>query len=456
PKITTIMNTKNLNLPLALAGVAATLVGCGAATEQVQQPNIVMLFVDDMGWADMGYRTAEYQTPNLDKLAAEGIDYTRAYVPTATSSPSRAALLTGKESLRCGFVRHIYDNPDREEFQSFERDPGNMLSRGWLPLEEITFAERLKEEGYYNYFVGKWHLGHEPYYPICQGFDEMYGTCEHGHPASYYPQYFKSENPFPDAAEDDYLTDLISEGAESFIKNYDRDEPFLLNVWYYAVHGPRVANKEYLQKYLDAGLTREKAVYASMLETLDNSVGRIREALKESGFDDNTIIIFTSDQGGALQNGHLSGGKLGGNTLGEGGTRVPFIVYYPEASALATKYDKPISTIDIYPTFVELATGEPCTDIQIQGVSLTPTFEGEELAERDIFLHRSYEDQNSAIINGDWKLIKYRSGKLELFNIKNDESEKQNLVEREPQLTQEMLSRLNRWQNEATPSYLMQ
>ncbi|MFR9645040.1 MAG: sulfatase/phosphatase domain-containing protein, partial [Rikenellaceae bacterium] len=157
-----------------------------------------------------------------------------------------------------------------------------------------------------------------------------------------------------------------------------------------------------------------------------------------------------------LQNGHLSGGKLGGNTLGEGGTRVPFIVYYPEASALATKYDKPISTIDIYPTFVELATGEPCTDIQIQGVSLTPTFEGEELAERDIFLHRSYEDQNSAIINGDWKLIKYRSGKLELFNIKNDESEKQNLVEREPQLTQEMLSRLNRWQNEATPSYLMQ
>ncbi|MFR9503976.1 MAG: sulfatase [Rikenellaceae bacterium] len=451
------MNNITFKLPvtiLATATAATQMVGCAKAPE-AKQPNIVMLFVDDMGWTDMGYRTDIYHTPNMDKLAAEGIDYTRAYVPTATSSPSRAALLTGKESLRCGFVRHIYDNPNRDEFQSFEKDPGNMLSRGWLPLEEITYAERLHEAGYYNYFVGKWHLGHEPYYPIYQGFDAMYGTCEHGHPKSYYQPFFVSENPFPEAAKDEYLTDLISEGAENFIKDYDGDKPFLLNVWYYGVHGPHVANKALLQKYLDAGLEKSLAVYASMLESIDNSVGAIRAALEEKGIADNTIIVFTSDQGGAFTNGHLSGGKMH-NTLGEGGSRVPFLVYAPNSPALGSKYNKPMQTIDIFPTFVELATGATCADTQIQGVSLVPTFKGEELADRDLFMHRSYEDQNSAIIDGDWKLVKYRSGMLELFNIAEDESETTNLAESKPELTQEMLNRLNRWQEEATPKYLLQ
>lgn len=451
------MKTLPINLPIALLATAsaAQLTGCKEVADETKQPNIVMLFVDDMGWADMGYRTDIYDTPNIDKLAFEGIDYTRAYVPTATSSPSRAALLTGKESLRCGFVRHIYDNPDREEFQSFDKDPGGMLSRGWLPLEEVTYAERLHEAGYYNYFVGKWHLGHEPYYPIHQGFDAMCGTCEHGHPKSYYQPFFVSENPFASAAADDYLTDLVSKGAEDFIADYDKEQPFLLNVWYYAVHGPRVANKALVQKYRDRGLDEKHAIYASMLETVDNSVGRIRSALKEKGLDDNTIIVFSSDQGGDLENGHLRGGKIGGDALGEGGSRVPFLVYAPGSSKLGTKYTQPISTIDVYPTFVELATGKECSDEQIQGVSLLPTFSGEELPQRDLFLHRSYEDQNSAIICGDWKLIKYRSGKLQMYNIAEDESETINLAQSDSLRAQDMLQRLNNWQEEATPSYLL-
>ncbi len=449
---------RDLKLPVTLLATAAastSMVGCCTQTPEAKRPNIVMLFVDDMGWADMGYRTDIYETPNMDRLAEEGIDYTRAYVSTATSSPSRASLLTGKEALRCGFVRHIYDNPEREEFQLFDKDPGKMLSRAWLPLEEITYAERLREAGYYNYFVGKWHLGHEPYYPIHQGFDAMYGTCEHGHPNNYYQPFFKSENPFPDVESDEYLTDVVSRGAEEFIKNYDGDEPFLLNVWYYAVHGPRMANKALLQKYLDRGLDREHAVYASMLETLDNSVGAIRAALKAKGVDDNTIIIFTSDQGGALKNGHLRGGKMGGETLCEGGSRVPFLLYYPGATALGTKYNEPIQTLDIYPTFVELATGKPCTDSQIQGVSLMPTLHGERLAARDLFMHRSYEDQNCSIMNGDWKLIKYRSGKIMLFNLSDDEGETNDLSKSDPERAAAMLARLNRWQEEATPKYLL-
>lgn len=452
------MKTIQVSLPLAVlaTATAAQLTSCSEKPKEKKQPNIVMLFVDDMGWADMGYRTDIYNTPNIDTLAANGIDYTRAYVPTATSSPSRAALLTGKESLRCGFVRHIYDNPNRDEFQSFAKDPGNMLSRGWLPLEEITYAERLKENGYYNYFVGKWHLGHEPYYPIYQGFDAMYGTCEHGHPKSYYQPFFKTENPFEGEAADDYLTDVVSKGAEDFIASYTKDEPFLLNVWYYAVHAPRVANKALLQKYLDAGLDREHAVYASMLETVDNSVGRIRAALKAKGLDENTIIIFSSDQGGALKNGNLRGGKMGGDALGEGGSRIPLLVYAPWSEKNGTKYNKPVSTIDIFPTMVELASGSECTDEQIQGVSLVPTLEGKELAERDIFLHRSYEDQNCAIISGDMKLIKYRSGKLQMYNIAEDESETTNLVESDSIQVKDMLARLNSWQEEATPKYLLQ
>ncbi len=446
------MNNAIKILPATFLATAA--VGMTQAAE-LKQPNIVLLFVDDMGWADMGYRNDAYYTPNLDRLAEEGIDYTRAYVPTATSSPSRAALLTGKESLRCGFVRHIYDNPNRDEFQSFAKDPGKMKSRGWLPLEEVTYAERLHDAGYYNYFVGKWHLGHEPYFPIHQGFDAMYGTCEHGHPGNYYAPFFKTMNPLPEAKEGDYLMETIGQGAVDFISNYKTDQPFLLNVWFYGVHGRRIANKKYVDKYLAAGADETTATYASMLETLDVVVGDIRAALKERGLDENTIIVFSSDQGGALKNGNLRGGKSGGDALAEGGSRVPFIVYDPNSPMLGEKYTEPISTIDVYPTFVELATGKKCKDKVVRGVSLVPTFAGKSLKQRDLFLHRSYEDQNSAIVNGDWKLIKYRSGKIELYNIADDESETTNLAEKYPELSEKMLDRLIKWQAEATPEYLL-
>ncbi len=430
-----------------------------AAAQAAEQPNIVILFVDDLGWADLGYQNPKFDTPNINALESEGVNFTHAYVSTATSSPSRASLLTGKEALRCGFVRHIYDVEDptaeRPEFQTFERDPGHMKSRAWLPLEEITYAERLKEFGYYNMFVGKWHLGHEPYYPIHQGFDAMYGTCEHGHPKSYYQPFFKSENPFADAKSDKYLTDIITDGAVDFIESYDKKQPFLLNLWYYGVHGPHVGRVDLVAKYKSRGMSQKDAIYAAMVEAVDESVGRIRGAIKSSGIADNTVVIFTSDQGGAFSNAPLNGGKMGGNTLGEGGTRVPFIIYSPLNKAMGSKYDKAIQTLDIYPTIVEMASGKKCTDKQIQGVSLTKVLDGGSLKDRDLFLHRSYEDQNSAIVHGKWKLIKYRSGKLELFNLASDMGETTNLVNQYPQLVKQMKQRLDAWQEEATPAELL-
>lgn len=442
-------------VPAAAAPMAAATTNNGTGTSDRKQPNIVMFFVDDMGWADMGLRNPEYETPNLDRLMKEGLDFSRAYVSTATSSPSRASILTGKEALRCGFVRHIYGNSKGAEFESFANDPGHMLSRAWLPLEEITYAERLKEYGYYNCFVGKWHLGPEEYFPIHQGFDEMRGTCEHGHPASYYQPFFKTHNPFHDIESGEYLTDKVTDEAVDFINNYNGEKPFLLNIWHYAVHSPHIGKKELVGKYRQKGIEGDRAEYAAMIEAMDNSLGAVRKALRNRNLDGNTIIFFISDQGGQFRNGHLRGGKLGGYTLCEGGSRVPMVIYAPGMKAMGSTFREPVQTIDIYPTMIELASGKKCTDTQINGVSLTPALDGKKMAGRDLFLFRSYEDQNSAIIRGNWKLIWYRSGKAELYNLKNDESETTDVSGKYPGRTARMLKSLHKWMAEATPAYLL-
>lgn len=436
-------------------------VGC-QAEQVVEQPNFVILFVDDLGWADLGYQNPLFDTPNINKLKSDGVYFERNYVPTATSSPSRSTLLTGKQALRCGLVRHIYGNEDhlpadqRSEFQTLESDPGNMKSRAWLQLEEITYAERLKELGYYNYFIGKWHLGHQGYFPTDQGFDEAFGSNEHGHPFNYYnAPFFKTQNPFPEMEKDAYLTEVLTDGAVDFIEGYDKDQPFLLNLWYYTVHSPHYGKKEYVAEYLAAGMDKPHAEYAAMVRSLDDSVGRILAAIEESGQSDNTVIIFTSDQGGSFQNGELRGGKKGGDTIAEGGSRVPMIIYYPGMEAMGTTYTKPVSTTDIYPTLIELASGAPCTDTQIDGISLLPILNGGEQQARSIYLFRSYEDQNSAIIEDDWKLIKYRSGKLELYNLAEDISETTNLESVEIERREEMLKHLLAWESEATPAELL-
>ncbi len=447
----------------SILAAAPLLLGVGCQAEaKVEQPNFVVLFVDDLGWADLGYQNPLFETPNINKLKDDGLYFERNYVPTATSSPSRSTLITGKQALRCGLVRHIYNTEDhlpadqRSEFQTLASDPGNMRSRAWLQLEEVTYAERLKEMGYYNYFIGKWHLGHEGYFPTDQGFDEAFGSNEHGHPFNYYNvPFFKTQNPFPEMEKDAYLTEVLTDGAVDFITSYDKEQPYLLNFWYYTVHSPHYGKKEYVKEYLAAGLSKPMANYAAMVRSLDDSVGRILEALEESGDADNTVIIFTSDQGGSFPNGELRGGKKGGDTIAEGGSRVPMIIYSPGAAAMGTTYSKPVSTTDVYPTLIELASGAPCTDSWINGVSLAGVLNGEEQADREIYLYRSYEDQNSAIIEGDWKLIKYRSGKLELYNIAEDISEQNNLAQAEPSRTDEMLQRLLAWEAEATPVELL-
>lgn len=448
------MNTTKL-----IAASSILTLGVACTKEEVKQPNIVLMFVDDLGWADLGYQNPKFHTPNIDKLKDEGLYFKRTYIPTPTSSPSRTSLLTGKEALRCGLVRHIYETQgaeeSHEEFQILESDPAQMKSRSWLPLQEITYAERLRELGYYNFHVGKWHLGGGDYVPTNQGFDATYGTCENGSPNSYYQPFFAYRNPFPDADTTDYLTDLLTDGAVEFIENYDKEQPYLLNFWYYTVHSPMCGRKDYMEYYLAQGMSELDAHYASMVRSMDESVGRVLDAVERSGDKDNTMVIFLSDQGGGFQNGNLRGGKEGGDALAEGGARVPMIIYYPGMEAMGRTYQKPVSSIDIYPTLLEIAQGRPCEDNWINGESLLPVLKGGEQEARSIFMYRSYEDQNSSIVKGDWKLIKYRSGKLELYNLAEDCSEQNNLAGSDTARRDAMLQELLDWEADATPEYLL-
>ncbi|MDO6818493.1 sulfatase [Zobellia sp. 1_MG-2023] len=440
--------------------LAIILIGLGKGLAQ-EKPNIVLLFVDDYGWADVGFRNSKFHTPNIDHLKKDGFNFNRAYIATPTCSPSRASLLTGKEPVRFQMVRHIIDGKEKAaknnmpggKFNLWPTDPVQMPSRNWLPLEEVTYAERLKEFGYYNMFIGKWHLGSEKYHPVHQGFDAQYGTGDHGHPGNYYAPFFKTGNPLPDFPEGTYLTDVLTEGAEKFITEYDKEQPFMLSLWYYNVHGPHIGRTDWVERYKKEGLTGKDAEYAAMVSAMDESVGKVRKAIDKKGIAKNTVVILLSDQGGYFSNAPLSGGKTGGNTLGEGGARVPFIISYPGVTMPGISCDVPVQSIDVFPTLVEIASGKKSKNKNIQGKSLMPLLQGKEFKKRNLFFFRSYEDQYTAIMNGDWKMVKYHSGRHDLFNIKEDQSESKNLINIEVDQAKKMKKQLEKWEKEAVPEF---
>jgi arylsulfatase A-like enzyme len=453
------LNSKHLVVKLTVRNTIFSIImlcmSMGANGQTKAKPNIIVFFVDDMGWADWGARNPAFETPYLNQLKKDGTEFTRAYVATPTCSPSRASLLTGMEPVRFLMPRHVADagaKNAKDEFNYWPTDPAKMPSRNWLPLEQITYAERLKEFGYYNQFIGKWHLGEENYYPTHQGFDDAIGVTPFGQPGSYYPPYWKRDNPFPDA-KDEYLSDLLTNRAVDFIKGYNKNQPFQLSFFHYGVHSPIIGKKELIAQYKAKGWEDKYAEYGSMVTAVDASLGKIRKALKDKGIANNTIIIFTSDQGGYFSNYPLRGMKLGGNTLGEGGARVPFLLYWPGQSKPGSVCNVPIQTLDVYPTLVEAASGVPCTDAHIQGKSMLPFVKGGKPGDRKLYFYRSYEDQYAAIIDGDWKLIKYRKGDPELYNIKNDMGEVSNLIYNHPTIAKRLMDDLNEWEKTAVPKY---
>ena len=453
---------------VAATSIATTLLASwtlGANPQAAKRPNIVLLFVDDLGWADLGYRNHTFESPNIDRLAREGVDFEEAYINCPTCSPSRTALLTGKYSARFQMLRHVpnghvklsYDEFGRtsQEFHKWPGDPAQVPSRNWLPKECVTYATALKQLGYYTLHLGKWHLGHEPYYPIEHGFDAQIGMSNFGMPDSYYPPYFKQSNPFPKET-DRYLTDKLTDEAVKFIESYDRPQPFLLSFWHYAVHrllldgqkNVHQGRKDLVRHFEEKGLTGAYAHYAAMVKSMDESVGRVRAALKKKGLDQNTVIIFLSDQGGCFQNGPLRGGK-DLDSVCEGGCRVPFIIYWPGVSK-AGKNQSLVQSLDVFPTLMEIAGGDVARFANLDGMSLVPAIRHNSKLSRagPIVVYLAYEDQYAAVRDGDWKLIAYRSGALSLYNLADDMGEKHDLAKTQPERLKTLAGKLLAWEKE--------
>lgn len=443
---------------IAVPAIASATPNQGKEKKSDTRPNIVMLFVDDLGWTDVGFRQSKFETPNIDELMEESMNFERAYVAQPASSASRTGLLTGKQPVRTGVVRHIENKvaASGEEFNMWPDDPIAMPSRNWMKLEEITYAERLREYGYYNMFVGKWHLGGEDYWPNHQGFDECFGLSDYGNVSNYYAPFFnypKGDDTTQDAPKDELMSDYLTHKAVDMIKSYDGDKPFQLSMFYYNVHTPNIGRRDLVEKYMKQGMSRHDANYAAQVAVVDMSVGDIRKALEEKGIADNTIVIFFSDQGGPFNNYPLRGCKLIDDTFAEGGMRVPLLIHYPGLTDEATTCDTPVSAIDFFPTFIEIASGKKCKDKQIQGTSLLPLLKGGKLKPRNLYFWRSYHDQYAALINGDWKIIKWYTGKYQMYNLRTDIGETTDLQNIEPERFEKMKKELWAWEQEAIAPY---
>ena len=447
-------------IPFVLSLLGLVVFAPFHAAGEAERPNIVLLFVDDLGWRHVSYQGELFDTPNIDRLAAAGMRFSRAYAAAPACSPSRASVVTGQHPARLRIVRHIpagkaygFDAAGRtdQEWHVLPTDPAQFPSRNWLPLDVTTFAEALKPLGYHSAFVGKWHLGHEPYHPIRQGFDEQHGVANAGHPGNYYPPYWpRPMNPYPDAPDDKYLTDRLTDDAVAFLnRRRDAEQPFLLSLFFYNVHTPHRGRRDLVAKYERRGLKGNQAQLGAMVEATDDAIGRVLRALNENGQAERTMVVFFSDQGGFFLNEPLRGGKTGGTSLYEGGARVPLAVRWPGRVKAGSQCDIPVLSTDLFPTFVEAAGGDPSSHRPLDGVSLMPLLTGKGRLDREaIFLYRHYEDRYAAVIAGDWKLVASLAGNHELYNLKEDPAEEQDVAAKEPRKRADLERLLADWKRE--------
>jgi arylsulfatase A len=426
-----------------------------------KKPNFVFFLVDDMGWGDIGcYGSTFHETPNLDKLASEGMKFTNAYAACTVCSPSRAAIITGQYPGRLHLTDWITGHGRRN---------AKLLIPKWkmkMDHELTTLPEALKPAGYRSQFVGKWHLmpirgeDFKEHYPTSHGFDINIAGREWGQPKGR-GKYF---SPFgmpnlDDGNKGDFLTDRLTDEAVSFIED-SKDKPFLLYFSYYTVHGPIMAKPELLAKYKKkaAGFNNERGervhpAYAGMVESLDDSVGRVLAALKKRGLDENTVVMFTADNGG--DSTQSSGGLRGRKALAyEGGTREPAIVKWPGHVKPGTVCDVPVIGMDFYPTMLEMAGLPAKPKSHVDGISLVPWLKDpKKPADREsLFWHYPHYHRTTpygAIRQGDFKLIEFfENGKLELYDLKNDPAESKDLSESEPAKAKALHQAMLDWRKE--------
>ncbi len=419
--------------------------------------NIILFFVDDLGWTDIQGRNPKFATPHVDQLARAGVQFTQAYVPTPACSPSRAALLTGQHPARLRIIRHIPASPKHADFDEFARtetawnrwpsDPGKVPSRNWLPLKHRTYAEALRDLGYQNHFVGKWHLGHEPYHPVHQGFDSQFGTTNLGHPDSYLPPFFKDSDVVDDA--EGYLTDRLADETIRLIESSDDNQPFMISHWFYGVHKPHVGRPDLVARFRREGLEGNELHYAAMLAAMDEAVGRIRSALVQEGIAEHTAILFLSDQGSWFPNPPFRGSKRV-DPLCEGSARIPLLVHIPGVTQPNTVNDSLVQTLDILPTLVDMAGGQIADLGRIDGQSIWPILQSGETLDRNapLFGYRAYEDMYITVRQGPWKLFGSRGGQLELYHVATDRYEQHDVADEHADVVSELKAHLVSWERE--------
>ncbi len=426
------------------------------------KPNILFIYIDDLGWKDAGYMGSDfYETPNLDKLAAGGMIFTDAYAGAANCAPSRACLLSGQYSPR----HEIYNVGTKARgdarFRRLEHVPGTDT----LSPEIKTWAQCAKDAGYVTATMGKWHLSGDP---LPYGFDvNIGGTHSGGPPKGYFPPHPNAPG-LGDAPEGEYVTDRLSEEGVKFI-TANKDKPWLLYLTHFAVHTPLEAKKEDTDYFegKTPGKLHDHAVMAGMIKSVDDGIGKLVATLDGLGLRENTAIIFYSDNGGygpATSMAPLKGYK---GTYYEGGIRVPFCVNWPGTVAPGSKCSEVITAVDLLPTFCEITGAEAPADQPVDGKSLVPLFKGGSLGTRAVFWHfpaylQSYSRRDeqrdplfrarpcSVIREGDWKLHEYfEDGGLELYNLAEDIGEKNDLSKTNPEKTLELHTKLKEWR-EAT------
>lgn len=452
----------------------------GLDAKSKKHPNVVFFLVDDLGWMDIGANGSTfYHTPNIDKLAREGMRFTQAYAASPVCSPTRASILTGK-------------NPARLHLTQFIGGVGNPDYVRNLPLEEVLFPEILQQADYSTIFLGKWHLnnqqGEGTFWPDKQGFDINVGGHFRG--GLYIKNNYFSPWDIPNlenGPDGEYMTDRLAQEAVNFIDK-KADDPFLMYFSFYSVHAPFNAPEDRIEKYnrkkeamaltdderfgeetigdqtFNFRNKQDHPTYAAMVESMDMAIGKVLDKIKEEGMEDNTVIFFFSDNGGlSTSEGTPTANtpfRTGKGWLYEGGIREPAIVKWPGQIKPGTVSDALVTSMDFYPTILEM-TGQPLRpDLHMDGKSIVPILQGKtnKIHEATYFHypHRSNQKgrPSSAIREGDYKLIVFlEDNRLELYNIKKDLGEKENLANELPEIREQLLLKLKKWWKEVDASF---
>jgi len=453
-----------------LAAVLLIALAVSAAAADDNRPNVIVILVDDLGWMDLSCQGSDfYRTANIDRLANQGMRFTAGYSASAVCSPTRAAVQTGRYPHRVGVTDWIRSRFQRGQLGTPAANPTEYVGGPqqrllcppnpyWMELEERTIADVLREHGYRCGYIGKWHLGDDAWYPEHQGYHENRGGCDYGQPPSYFDPFNNPRHPhemiqagIPGLSGRElgqYLTHREADEAEALIREW-QDQPFFLQVSHYAVHTPIQAIPQVAAKYADTpGRNQQNADYAAMVESVDDATRQILAVLEELNLADRTLIIFTSDNGGLDNNGNPTDNaplRSGKGYPYEGGIRVPFLVRWPGQVPAGQVSRAPVCSIDLFPTILEACAVELPTDRPIDGLSLLPHLKSGgqlDLPRDELIWHfphyRHAPGPYSIIRQGDWKLIKFWDGPLELFNLEDDLSEAQNQADSLPEKVAEL------------------